>query len=368
MTHALTLQEVSDLVAGTTILGTGGGGDPDEGRRILAADISSGKLPKICTSAELDPESYVICVYRCGSIVPPGKKRTQEVVKLPIEQMLLRGLEVMRRELGADISAVIPAELGGHNTALAIHTASLLGLPAIDADQVGRAAPELVQSSYHVHGVKATPAVVMDTLGDLLVVHDYADVDQYEKIARTIAVLAGRYSYVMDTPVKAKEIERLALLGTISQSIKLGKNVREANENEQDAVAKIIKLLDGYHLFHGKVVSSNLKEQMGFLVGTVEISGMGKWRAQKMRVWIKNENLLAWIGRKVVATTPDPIIMVDKHGHGLTNSRMKRGVEIHAIGARAPDIWRTARGVALFGPRHFNFKLDYTPIEQLMRP
>lgn len=359
------MQEISDLVAGTTILGTGGGGDPDEGRRILEADVSSGKLPKICTSNEVDPESYVICVYRCGSILPPGKKPAQEIAKLPVEQMLLRGLKVMRRELGADISAVIPAELGGHNTALAIHTASLVGLPAIDADQVGRAAPELVQSSYQVYGVKATPAVLMDTLGDLLVVHDYADVDQYEKIARAIAMLAGRYSYVMDTPVKAKEIERVALMGTISRSIKLGKKVREANENKQDPVAGIAEILDGYHLFHGKVVSSNLREQGGFLVGTVEISGMGKWRGRKMRVWIKNENLLAWIGRKVIATTPDLIIMVDKQGHGLTNSRMKRGVEIHAIGARAPDVWRTPRGVTLFGPRHFNFKLDYTPIEQL---
>jgi DUF917 family protein len=31
------------------------------------------------------------------------------------------------------------------------------------------------------------------------------------------------------------------------------------------------------------------------------------------------------------------------------------------------DVWRTAKGLELLGPRHFGFDIDYVPIEELAR-
>jgi DUF917 family protein len=364
MVHILSFDEVSDLVNGATILGTGGGGEPDKGIRLLEADINSGLAPRLVDPAELEADSFVISAYSCGSIPAPGKKLREKESSHITKEIISTGLEAMRRELEGKISAIIPAELGGHNTAVAIHTAALFGLPAVDADQVGRAAPELVQSTYHVHGIRATPAVVADASGDLLVVHEYADVQQYEKIARSIAVLGGGHAFVIDTPVRAREVSELALLGTVSRSIKLGETVRKASEKPID---QVIGFLDGYQLFHGKVSRLKLKESDGFLIGTIEFSGLGEWRGRRAKVWVKNESIVAWRDGRVIACAPDLIMTLDRTGQGITNSRMKEGLEVYIIGAKSPEVWRRPRGLEFFGPRHFGFRFEYKPIEQLMK-
>jgi len=40
-------------------------------------------------------------------------------------------------------------------------------------------------------------------------------------------------------------------------------------------------------------------------------------------------------------------------------------MKVTVIGVRAEKIWRTSRGIKLFGPRHFGFDFDYVPIEKL---
>ena len=208
MSRSLSIDEVSDLVEGATILGTGGGGEPKEGFQLLESDVESGRTLQLTSPLELDPKSYVICTYSCGSIRAPGRKRADKEGLSVDEDVIKRCLETMKRELDGEISAVIPTEMGGHNTAIAIHSAALLGLPAIDGDQAGRAAPELSQSTYQVHGVRATPAVVANDMGDMVVVHEYANIQQYERICRDIAVLGGGHAFVIDSAVNAKEVSK----------------------------------------------------------------------------------------------------------------------------------------------------------------
>jgi DUF917 family protein len=42
-------------------------------------------------------------------------------------------------------------------------------------------------------------------------------------------------------------------------------------------------------------------------------------------------------------------------------------MEVVVIGVRAPDIWRTKKGIELFGPKHLEFDFDYTPVEKLVK-
>jgi len=364
MVRILKEEDVNNLIIGATILGTGGGGDPKEGLRTLMDDINSGRKLELAEASELDPESLVICAYFCGSIAAPEEKEKRLVFN---ERCMMKGLRIMEKRLGRRISAIIPTEIGGGNTAVALHLASILGVPTLDGDQVGRSAPELNQSSYIIHGIKAVPSIILDPCGNIVVVEDYVDVSSYESIARSLAVAFGGFVLVMDSPVAVKEAERVAVNNTVSRAINLGEAIMKAKEYGKNPVEAAVDFLDGFKVFSGFIMNHSLKVKQGFLVGEVEIKGTDEWKGSIFRIWVKNENIIGWKDGKVAVMPPDLICLIDENGYGITNSEVKIGMKVNVIGARAPEIWRTEKGLELFGPRHFGFDYDYIPIENLLK-
>jgi len=360
--------EVEKLIVGTTIMGTGGGGSPKEGLDMLLGDLESGRKLILSDPDEVGPEAMVACAYLCGSITAPSKGRG----KAPSRRLerpqahMPTALAVAERRLGAAISSVLPTELGGGNTAIAFHLASLLGVSALDADQCGRSAPELMQSSYQIHGVDAYPSIVADPDGNIVVVERCATADKYEAIVRGLAVEAGGSVFVLDSAVKNEKAKQIAITRTVTKAMRLGECVIEANEKGKNPKNELLKATEGFELFTGKVSSLRLGEKAGFLAGESTFVGEGAWKGHSFRIWVKNENLIAWRDRKVIATCPDPIIVVDQKGYGVTNSELRNGLKVTIIGMKAEPIWRTEKGIELFGPRHFGFKFDYKPIEQLV--
>jgi DUF917 family protein len=63
---------------------------------------------------------------------------------------------------------------------------------------------------------------------------------------------------------------------------------------------------------------------------------------------------------------PDLIMFLDHNGHGITNDALKLGLEVSVVAAKAPEVWRTTKGLGFFGPRHFGFDFDYVPVERLV--
>jgi len=43
------------------------------------------------------------------------------------------------------------------------------------------------------------------------------------------------------------------------------------------------------------------------------------------------------------------------------------GQEVVLVGWPNSEMWRTPKGIEVFGPRHFGFDFDYVPIEQLQK-
>lgn len=362
----LTEDDLRHLVSGATILGTGGGGEPSSGLRTLLSDLRSRKKFELVNANELDPRSMVVCAYYCGSIRAPNRKEKSEKPAQKREAYMRLALETLERRLQRRISAIIPTEMGGGNTATALHVASISRLPVIDADQTGRSAPELIHSSYQIHEVRATPSVVVDEFGDVLVVDEYRNAAQYEKIVRNFAVLAEGSAFVVDSPVEAREVPRIAIMNSISRAIDLGASVEKAREKNSGPVQAALEFLRGFRLFHGHVQGFELLESEGFLIGDIRFKGAGDWKDHSFRIWVKNENIVGWRDNRVVAMAPDLICLLDENGCGITNSQLRRGMKVTVIGVRAEKIWRTSRGIKLFGPRHFGFDFDYVPIEKLI--
>jgi len=365
--RTLTEDDLRHLVSGATILGTGGGGEPGSGLRTLLSDLRSRKRFELVKADELDQRSMVVCAYYCGSIRAPGGREKSEKSAPKREAYMRLALETLERRLQRRISAIIPTEIGGGNTATALHLASISRLPVVDADQTGRSAPELIHSSYQIHEVPATPSVVVDELGDIIVVDGYRNAAHYEKIVRNFAVLAGGSAFVIDSPVEAREVPRIAIMNSISRAMDLGESIEKAREKNRDPVQAALEFLGGFQLFYGYVQNFELLESEGFLIGDIRFKGVGDWRDHSFRIWVKNENIIGWRDNRVVAMAPDLICVLDEKGCGITNSQIRRGMKVSVIGVQAERIWRTAKGIKLFGPRHFGFDFDYVPIEKCVK-
>jgi hypothetical protein len=86
---------------------------------------------------------------------------------------------------------------------------------------------------------------------------------------------------------------------------------------------------------------------------------------------VKNENIVAWLDGVPDAMSPDTIQDLDpKTGDAHNGGALggyKMGAEVAIIGYETSPMWRTPKGIEVFGPRHFGFDFDYVPIEQLVK-
>ena len=353
---------IEDLVVGTTILGTGGGGSPQPGIEVLESDLNVGRRLRIVNLDEIPDESLLVSPYYIGSVAPdvrPSKKVT-------IADPFAVALESVERYFGRKVAATAATELGGGNTAAALHVASRLGIPMVDGDLLGRAGPELHQSTTHIFGASMAPSAVVSETGTVVFCERYADIDDYESLARYVAVLAGGHAAVIDTPLTKSTASKILIKGSISRSMALGKAVRQALQDRHDPVDAVRDILGGWLLFRGTVEKYEWRNEKGFLFGDVTLSGNKEWQGQRLRSWIKNEHICAWLGSKPIVMPPDLIIFLDHNGHGITNDALKPGLEVSVVAAKAPEVWRTAKGLEFFGPKRFGFDFNYVPVERLV--
>jgi len=357
------LEDAEKLVTGTTIMGTGGGGDPEEGMQLLGELIRSGKRIRFLEVDRLPSDSIVASPYFVGSVAPTAsKKKTSPKVKNPIKVAMTQ----LEGALGRKIDAVTATELGGMNTAVALHIGSQLGLPAVDGDLVGRAAPELDQSTAHLLGMPMSPAALATESGNVLVVKDYGSVDDYEATARQQAVIAKSYVAVVDTPMTKEKARKAILRGTVSLCYRIGEVVIEARRRGRDPVEATAKCLHGWRFFDGKVSRFDWRDEGGFLKAELILKGSGEFEGHTLKSSIMNEHIMVWRDDKPAVMPPDLMTLVKADGSAVTNGKLRVGMQLTAIAAKAPEIWRTSRGLELFGPRHFGFNYDYKPVERLL--
>jgi len=85
-----------------------------------------------------------------------------------------------------------------------------------------------------------------------------------------------------------------------------------------------------------------------------------------MSLFIKNEYLIAKIGKQVVASVPDLICIVEQEtSRPLNAERMRYGQRVSVFGIGCTHHYRTPEALKVTEPRAFGFNLDYVPIENL---
>jgi len=351
---------VENLVVGATIFGTGGGGNPQTGRATLHSDLAAGRNLRVIPLDEIDDDALVVSPYYVGSVAPGAMEPKKGVIQDPFKV----GFEFLERYFKRKIAGTVASELGGGNTPAALHVAAQLDIPLVDGDLLGRAGPELHQSTAHLFGASMAPSVVVTASGNVVFIESYADIDDYEALARYVSVIAGGHAAVIDTPLTKPAASKVVIRGTISKSIAVGKAVREAQRNGGDAIEAARRAIDGWLIFKGAVEKHTWRDEKGFLLAEITLKGSDRWKGKHLRSWIKNEHILGWIDDKPAVMPPDLIIFLDHRGYGVTNNLLKLGLEVSVLAAKAPDVWRTEKGLEFFGPEHFGFEYSYVPVER----
>jgi DUF917 family protein len=355
--RTLDTQALRDIASGSAVLGTGGGGDPYLGTLAALRNAELYGSPRLMTADELDEESVVVIPFMIGSPVPL-------VEKFPLGKELKLAYENLSRFLDKPVGAVMPVEIGGVNSMVPLALGSLLNLPVVDADCMGRAFPEGQLVTLTLDGIGVSPMAIADEPGNAIVLNT---IDNFwvERFGRSLAVDFGAIAAGVGSPLTKQQVRESTILGSLSYAERIGKAIRLAHANKVDGIAAARDATDGYILFHGKIVDVQRRIEHGWTLGEAVLEGMDSDAGSQMVIRFQNENLVAIRDGQIIASVPDLITIMDvESGEAITTEYLRYGFRVVALGIRCDPKWRTPGGIDLAGPRHFGYDIEYDPIER----
>jgi uncharacterized protein len=234
------------------------------------------------------------------------------------------------------------------------------GLPLVDADGSGRAFPELAQQAMHVAGVAASPVVLTDGRGNVLVVHAADDVwagALSRSAARTLGGVCAGAAYCMAGRVARESV----VAGSISRAVRLGEALDVADPDA--ALRALGTVLRAKVVIRGRVTRVERHAGAVFAAGAATVGGLGEHHGREVRLELQNEFLLALQDGEVCASVPDLIALIAlETGAPVTTEALRHGDRVAVVAAPVADVWSTDAGLAVAGPRAFGYELDHAPV------
>lgn len=362
-------QDIDDLVRGATLLGTGGGGSPEEGGRLLRRELAEGHRIEWVDKEAVSDDEWTACVSFMGNRAPltAEEKRKRQDLGLhewKFENNLVEAVRRLQDYLGVGVRVIVAPELGGSNTPGPLATGARLGIPVVDGDYAGRALPEIAQMTPCVLGKPILPIVSVDKWGNSTIIEEAVNYELAERIGKMLAMAAfGNTGLAF--AIQGSVMKEAIIPGTLSECYKLGKAMREIRNRSKHPVDDIVDLCEGWLLFEGKVTEKKWEVIDGYYCGTHQIEGTDRYQGHRLKVWFKNENHLTWLDDKIYVTSPDLITQIDLATcEPIPNHELKEEQSIAIIGMKSREVYRTPKGIELIGPKRYGFDLNYVPIEE----
>lgn len=359
-------QDLYDILYGCTILGTGGGGELDEGIRLIDEALSLDKEFVLADVDEISDGALVCTPYMLGSISPLPEEEEKKYERLPRikEQPILAAVRRMEEYIGDKFYGTISCELGGANTAVSFYVAAMEDGYIVDADIAGRAVPEITNSTYYINGLPVAPIALANEFGETSIYENVIDDKRAEDIVRSIAMVSRNSIAAVDHALEMKAVRHAVIKNAISYALEIGRRFRYAKENGKDVAKEVAEAGDGFVGFRGKVKDYDWKTKSGFTFGNVFIDGTGEYEGNEFRIWFQNENLVSWLNGEVYVTLPDLICFLNTDtGEPVTNPNHEAGMNVAVVVLPAPEEFTTEKGLEAFGPKHFGFDFEYKPAQ-----
>lgn len=350
----LSEQAIRDIAYGATVLGTGGGGDPYLGTLAALEAVRRHGPVRLVDADELPDDAVVAFPFLVGSPLP-------FLEKLAIGPELGRVHAALERFLGRPVDAVMSAEVGGANSTLPMALAARVGVPVVDGDLIGRAYPEIQLSVLTLHGIAASPVVLGDEHGNVVVVEAVTN-HWAERLARSTSVCFGAICVAIGYPIDGRAAKTLTIRGTIGFAEQIGVALREAREQKHDGLAAVQEASAGTVIFRGKIVDVERRTRDGWALGEARLAGSEADIGSELLLRFQNENLVALRDGEVVAGVPDLITVLNvETGAAITTEQLRYGTRVAVLVIACHPIWRTAQGLALAGPAHWGYQHTYVP-------
>lgn len=360
----LNRQELIDILHGCAILGTGGGGELDEGIAYIDEALALGKTFKLISADEVPAGKYVCTPYILGAISPLSAEEELAYKGLPRtnSHAIIAAYERLLTYTGKTIYGTICCELGGSNTAVSFYLAAMFDGYIIDADPAGRAVPEITHSTYYLNNLPAAPIITANEFGECFICENVMDDLRAETVVRALAKISRNDIAAIDHFLPIEEIKDAVIHGTITKALKLGEATRIANKSKGNTAKVIADQGAGFIAFQGRVSHFNFQTVEGFTLGEVILEGKDKYAGDLLNISVKNENMSASLNGEVYVTIPDLICCINTEtGTPITNPNYQNEMEVTVIILPAPKEFTSKKGLAIFGPNYAGIDAEYKP-------
>lgn len=331
-------KQTRELILGTTFLGTGGGGNPEEAKGILLKIFRKKNFLTVSSINSFKPNDIFISPFGIGSSAINGDP----------------GLAVqtafwyLSKYLKKKVNGIIPVEIGPKSVATAFYLSSLLNLPVIDADIVGgRSSPEVFLETITLFGIKRTPAAVVNNQGDVAILLNSSSAKREENFFRDFAIRSGGKAYVVGYPLTKRQVSKSIECGTLSKAFNIGRLIRTKQTKQLFSLYNVKKIIQG------RIINIKSLVNPGFAEKLVTIKDKGN----QAEVYIKNENLICWVNGKIFVSCPDLIVLLDKNQNPLYNTDLKLGAKVEVVSMPALPLWQSKKARRLFNPEMFGFNI-----------
>jgi DUF917 family protein len=330
------------LARGCGVLAAGAGGDLELGLLMaLVAVEALGPVPVVALD-DLPDDALVV---PCG-LVGAAQVANERIFSGDEGRVLISALEDLH---DSRVGALMCLETAGPNGLVPVTWAARAGVPLLDADGAGRAFPGLEQRAMHVAGVSASPVVLTDGRDNVLVIHAASD-DWAARLARTGAAGLGGVCAAAAYGMSARRARTSVVAGSLSRAVALGHAINA--QDHRVGPAAVAEALAATTLIKGRV--TDLERS------SATIDGTGGDAGRQVRIELQSHFLIAIEDGAVRAAVPDLIaVLAADTATPIGSETLRRGDRVAVVAARAHDIWRTEKGLAVAGPRAFGYGIDY---------
>jgi uncharacterized protein len=325
MRRDLLPEDVECAVKGGSVYGCGGGGFADHGRMLGNLATSIGR-PQLVSVDELDPDAMVATMAAIGA---PGGLTQWEMRGVDY----LRAVELFQQAADQPIVGLIIGQNGMSSTLNAWLPGAVMGLAVVDAVGDLRAHPTGDMGSL---GLANSPEPMIQTAaggnrdqGAYLEIVVRGPTARVSPALRTASNEAGGFIASCRNAIPVKWVAERAVLGGISQALKVGRAIIAAEARGGDAViAAICEATGGTVLAKATVVSSGLAyTKEAFDCGRIEFAAPGG----KIVAHVLNEYMALERDGERIATYPDIITTLSPDGVPVSAGRLKQGMPVHIL-------------------------------------
>ena len=362
-----TPENTDAFLEGLAILGTGGGGAPSWGRHIMLHDFELGRKVEIVSPDDVPDDAIVASGGIMGSVKELDKIDPKDLMRRWDERFeLVEAFRLQEKTIDKKIDYIVAFEMGGLNTPVMLTLGARMGIPVVDGDGLGRAAPETHMISFIGHGISLTPMPLVDADGNSVVVHHGVENTFADKLGRWVVTRGGGMGANCHYPMTGKQLKASVIPDTITKALKLGEVVLTARKAGGNQVEVAAAELGGRLICTGTIQNLQDKELEGFYFTTLTMDG-------GVEIVIKNEAMALFVDGKPITIFPDLICILDPDtGRGLMSADLRVGDRMAVIVTACHPRLRRAReneaGRVAFSPERFGQPdLVYQPLEELMK-